>query len=849
MLVKSVVPEIELRNGTAGVNIKEDIYYTPSEGGTGTIKSLNDICYFDDPISEYVYLYMDIVVYNKDLGVSQTICNYDTVEDISSKINQNFSASLENGENTITYSVFIQGIVPVTNATITKDFTITYTLYIVDNLEQKTKWTAKSVVERALRIAEPLRQGETERFKLENAEYSWLNDIETPEFNFTQSNLREILKGVGQFIHAEPRLYKNNDNEYILKYDKYGRIAKSSFVETYKNYATLSLSQNLDAFATNIDSSVGNMANTLNDNATITEPFGNGFKSVLTESIYVRITDQNMIIHTQYPIRDIKKLTFKGVYGNASVEVEADITPYVYEINEYNKLSSYNTIIGKSKAYALYYTIGEKNIKGLNFKDEDLLGVWKNYSIINIIQQGIKGFTTENYYELAFQIEYVPFYSARVQQNKSLIDLNNIGKEWTKPYNQGQNLVEAEYFGENLKGVIARMGNIDKTITYVIKDFPTILPNIGELYDNDYYISNVATEIYPYYTKITLALSKDFNKYNEYIGINSTKRLYEISEQQAFDSQFTYREFIIFNDINDNIEDSYDALPIDYTKVIKGLFNERFFSDNISCVIAQGVDEQGEELGKVILPVISSTLGNAFVLSFKYEDNFSAGTFATINKITDDKNIVNKYCYANSTPYTDEYGRIKYLHLNYISNAEIEDEDIDLKDSFLLPPNNNGNNFTGESVLSTGEKPFLIEKENTEILSINYQLEFVTSRDDIIIGSALAKNISFIKENSDKAKLYLLNYGINKFSNTVNLLNAEEITGFSLFEDTGCQFKAINPELDSGKEYNAWALVNEKNELLIGCNMLINDNTKNIFENGKYKGIQINIKTEKELYN
>jgi hypothetical protein len=66
---------------------------------------------------------------------------------------------------------------------------------------------------------------------------------------------------------------------------------------------------------------------------------------------------------------------------------------------------------------------------------------------------------------------------------------------------------------------------------------------------------------------------------------------------------------------------------------------------------------------------------------------------------------------------------------------------------------------------------------------------------------------------------------------SVSKLHAKEIKNFSLFEDTGCQFKAINPKLYLGEEYNAWALVNEKNELLIGCNMLINDNTKNIFEN------------------
>ena len=78
---------------------------------------------------------------------------------------------------------------------------------------------------------------------------------------------------------------------------------------------------------------------------------------------------------------------------------------------------------------------------------------------------------------------------------------------------------------------MARLGNVEKSITYVCAWFDQI-PKAGELYDDEYYISAVSWEVMPTYIKCTLGLSKDFNRISQYIGISSNRRYYEVSERE-----------------------------------------------------------------------------------------------------------------------------------------------------------------------------------------------------------------------------------------------------------------------------------------------------------------------------
>ena len=727
-------------------------------------------------------------------------------------------------------------------------FKLEYKLFITDATEEIQNWNAWTVLQRILNVVEPLRKYETPRFELDSTQREWLESIETPELQITNSTLREALQVVGSYIHAEPRLKKVKyeeieDYAFVITFDKYGGNEYSAFPQTYFQYASKSNSINIESFATNLDSSVGNFVNSFDNSVggSISEPFIGGYKSVLAEGTYVRITDETMYISTLYPIREIKKLTC--FYNNENV----DITPYVYEYSKYRELSSYENIYPTSKVLGIYYTLGQKGVYGLNFKREQIFSEWGNYSIINILNASVSNLenpsTTAyegNYWDLYFNIEYVPIYPARVQQNKSLIES---GKEWTKPYNQGQNLVETKYYGENLKGVIARLGNVDKTVTYVIPDYPTVLPKVGELYDDEYYISDTAIELQPFYTKLTLALSKNFNRYSEYVGVNSVKRMYEISEQQAFNSEISYREFCVFGD---DVESSIDTLLQDYKENIGSIFNYSSEPKKIAGVSLEGIDYNDKTISKTFLPIISSAMGNSCIISFKAEDNYSAGTYSQHAKLLNSNSEIIDGAWTQTTPYSDYYGRIKYLNIDFVENPTV---DIDDSENYLLPPNNNTDWISGgEKIISTGNLPLLVEKGSTEILSFNYQLEFVTKDKDIIIGSALARNLNFIRTRQENnVYLILFKNRLNKFNSIFDSTqlgdNAFRFTNGINFVN-GNTFNQIT--FDSSGYWNAWALAlkldTNKYELLLGKNMPIQKGTE------LFQGLKFAIVSEKDLY-
>ena len=146
-----------------------------------------------------------------------------------------------------------------------------------------------------------------------------------------------------------------------------------------------------------------------------------------------------------------------------------DITPYLFEAAEYDGvLSEYTASYPYSKAWALRYEQGGNQITGLTFKLESVGSIsaaFKKPAIENIL--GAVGVSVpSNYKDLAFQIEYVPYINMRVVQKKTY----GTGKDGgTMFYNQGANRVENEVYGENMKGVVARLGNGEQMRTYHLR--------------------------------------------------------------------------------------------------------------------------------------------------------------------------------------------------------------------------------------------------------------------------------------------------------------------------------------------------------------------------------------------
>ena len=724
---------------------------------------------------------------------------------------------------------------------------ITYTIIVVSNEYPLKRLTCKDVVNRLLQLAEPLRLGETPRFTLSAAAEKTLDRIYAPQLSFTRQTLRECLQEVGKVVHGEPRL--NPDNSII--FDFYGGT-KRSFVGQHANIYSSS-SQQIEQFCSSVDSTAQNMVNQTDWAAgVITEPDNYYFKTVRTETQYVRITDSNMLIATERPIYQLPKE--KGLVvliQNGSGIVGVDLTPYVVESTIYNsQLSSYSDAYPYSKAYGIYFTQGQKNIQGLNFKqDAAFAPEFQNYAIVNIIKracaaQGITWTPPEGqeYANLAFQVSYVPYFDIRVSQSKPYYKDYKSG--YALIYNQSANTIESRYYGENLKGAVARLGNPEKTITYNLTRLSQI-PKAGELYDDDYYISAVTTEFLPTYIKCVVALSKDFNRLSQFIGISSEKRYYEISEKQTLDRSTLYKDYIV---IGDEEESDSRLIGEDFMAAVADTFTQTGNYRPLTRVTAWGgtyenpvsvtVNGQTQSpLPCVQLSVVSVAIGNSMCFMWNYKDNYSAGSASEYIS----SGGVSGY-WQNDYQYTDYYGKMYYYNFD-VTMPENTDEAASSYNTLIqrgreLPASSFPS--TRSAFISTQSTPFQYRKDSREVPQFNIQVEFVTNRRNLIIGSALASSCGLIRgtDNTLAAKLYVLDSPINKFTTVLNatpefvdkpLPQAVDIT----VTQNGRQFY-----IESGAFPNAgkaWAIVTNQTE----TSETVEDDEGNITTQSIYKGGEV----------
>lgn len=681
---------------------------------------------------------------------------------------------------------------------------VTYKFNGVKNRYPLKKWTITDVVQRTLDLIEPHLDGYPNRFTFNEEQAEEYKNVIAPEFAFTKENLRERLQQIGGFIHAEPRLRNG-----VIYFDKYGM---NDYADMYKTpYTGKMVCQDINHYATNLDSSVDNLVSQLSwAKGVIMEPFAGGYRSVRTESMNVRITNENMLIQTIFPVYQVEKLTC--AYIKDGKLTTCDITPYVFESVDYNSnLSSYSETYPTSKAFGVYYTQGERNIRGLNFKVPDAISdILRKYAIINILEavsgENFGWFDNIDYPTLMFQITYIPIFSTRVTQTKQYI----VGMQhpFALPYNQGANMIETSYYGENMKGLIARLGNVEKTLTYMVYNLNRI-PKAGQLFDDEYYISAVFTEFMPSYIKVQLTLSKDFNRLSQYINVPSYKRFYEVSERQAYRRETLYTDYLV---IGNEVEDDGQALIDDhFLEYIKHTLTQTAPEDSkITFAQTISVNKNNEMVGNVcVFPVLGTAMGTTMNFSFSAEDNYSAGPQSVEHNVKSGNDEVTGY-WQQYVPYCDYYGRIYYLDLLFGQKFSPSNK----LDAALGLPKLPGGTYQGINIISTRQNSLLYRKDSREIMNFTYQASFVTNRKNIVIGSALAAMNPLIKgsDRDNPAGLFISPHRINKFDDFVDVseMTQQDWTGAEDVTVDGTVMRL--GQITASVEGKAWAIVYSPNQ-------------------------------------
>lgn len=642
-----------------------------------------------------------------------------------------------------------------------------FTLNAIINHLPLKRWSITDCIVRACELAEPLFAGETPKYRLDGVVYEngkatytagslaeKYDKVFAPEFTATEDTLREQLKLILSYVHAEPWLDEND----VIKVTDYGNTAKSPSVAL--PYVYNAVSSHINEYCTEVRSHAQNLASSLGFAKGVMIDPGNGlYRSIRSDTAYVRINEGNGVAVTPAPIYSIEKVMcgIAETDGTGWRVAPVDITPYIFEETTYNYLASYAGGYPYSKQFAIYYTQGSPDLKGLFYKAPNAINtaVFSSFAISNILSSvtAISAGTIDGYLtastggaaSLVFSISYKPISNHFVSHGKQLYIADET--PYMQLYNQSENLVESQYYGENLRGVAARLGNIEKERTFILRDIDDV-PRVGDMLEG-YAISAVSCELYPFDIKCTVGLTKDFNRISEYVGINSQKRMYEVSERNASDRNILIKETLVISEkrLQDSEYSSENYIWGDlnpfYNILKPGATNSGY---RISTATFTGRNRAQKVVASpVCLPVIARALGNVVTLNFSMKDNYSAG--AKTQLIKGDSDVEGRW--ENDVPYSDYYGRVWFSEIyfqrgNVAGNATTED----LATFAYSTPDIAGTQIAAFGSGAIHVYNHILRKDNRERISYNVELDIKTDKEDLIVGSSLAELCGWVNDST-----------------------------------------------------------------------------------------------------
>lgn len=699
------------------------------------------------------------------------------------------------------------------------ELTVDWTISTYANQVPQHPFTITSIVERLL-YAGVTRRWETQKYTLDTAFATKYAEVEAPEFAFTNSTLLDALFQIGGKIHAIPRLVcaEDNDLQYIVTFDELG--GNEEVGDKMPQWVYEEETIDINDYCDTLDSPAQNLVNSSNIDKGCISEFGAQYITIRTENAQVEISADTMAVRTSMPIKQMVKcqLLYDGsIY---------DITPYVYEVAEYNTLSTlYTSTYPYSKGYALCYSIGGDTITGLNNKQTTptvIQGLGEQYAIINILNAvsglSLESATFTDYINLAFRVTYVPIVTARVTQKRPIKTETNGN---TLVYNQGANMVETSAFGQKMRGAIARLGLETTRRTY---DFDTFanLPEVGQKIDGEY-IAQVDCAYYPTKVRATVLLTPNFNQLSQYVGLDTNYRLYDVSERQTVDRFLTYGETIEVGDNDVGVLENDTILSVELLRAIVTSTLSNGTLERIDTAMTISYDDDGNEIEKsaVLLPVASFPFGQSLAFVCSFVDNYGAGYQAV-----DQFEVDGAYKRVQRlVPYADNLGEIDKLAVYYL-NAQAwhnANEIGDNRQSALYPQATDTTRakYEENSPLNTRANHFIVSKDSSEKLGLTYQIHFQANRESVVIGAGFTENCPLVTNITDRPtpNAYAFTHELNNLSSIDIASEIANGTASPLSWAREGTTKGIRiAPLTLPETAKAWALVDENNNIYIGEN-------------------------------
>jgi len=427
--------------------------------------------------------------------------------------------------------------------------------------------------------------------------------------------------------------------------------------------------------------------------------------------------------------------------------------------------------------------------------------------------------------DIYFKIQYHALFDGRVEQVS------------TKDRYEGESFVAQDSaevslnrMGNNLQGLIAKVGNETENITFNVSSYGSRI-KLGSIWyndDNERFLANVVQTTFSTdlgKVIVNAQFTKNFNMLSQYTKIDQQKRFYEVSELITSKGYENITEYIYFT-----YEEPYNSY-YESSAIVSDEFLETLVGDTLLVTTQEFkasyatikcypryYDIVSATNGYVYLPMHSYGSGNSICFEMDFDNQINAG-----NRLTGGGDG-EKY-FAKSTLYTTSNGFADKVDIA-IWNDNYSGVEITYSENFPII-----SNIVEPKVINI--EGFNYYKKPSEIFHLNYALAFLSGNNEEFFFGDKFINDNAVIPNCVLSRNVYFSYGNKKYSIVDNkdingnILNCLITTDIQTIDDK--KYLQVTIDLASSITCESWALIDENNNILIASNKTLEEENQIIF--------------------
>jgi hypothetical protein len=697
--------------------------------------------------------------------------------------------------------------------------------------------TLKDQVLKALKQAEPLRDGESEKFVLSTELDSILAQTTSEEFFFnSQMTLREILDTMFASLNYRVVLTDvDNDGFYYLHFMDLNQ--QSEDIKPLEDIVNESENQSMEYLAGNYETKLSQVMAADESDLIYEEP------QTLKPVNLGAADTTGMILTTSRPI---EKISYLGCYFKSEYHVNMRKYEYNQNIDVTDLLIEkelFDTMSKPEQEARIPFVRGQNNIGILDSYKAWFFTYIKIYEcLIDRAKAALDAYLTANnitpdnniqyvpseediFTDVLFQIIYFGYKDIHYKQGKGNVLLENS----SMISNQTEEKISISRQGGSLRALANKLGNkvyeVDVNLSgSTVEELQEQLLKRGDRIAGDY---TLVSREYSIFETITPFVKCHYTFMQHYSNVLATKlsrerRLYKIPLVELVERDILLKDYLIVGSSSVQANNGILSDEIATKYFLRTFDPNDDTNDPLERLLVTAYDKYNNEIvGIYSLKFVGSSIGNSMHWSAEFMDNFSVGLSLTAKHVWGGYEVF-------SNPYTDQNGETTRLKLRLCKSSMSEmmtlDEQLELGQQLPYVPweffNGIKTVYTKRDYTRNNLCNIAVYKDAYEKLSISYQLEVRPRTADfgkIIIGDALTKYANLLYGTNGTAlyiwysnnETYRLSDKRCKGIRTIS--NPHTYDNQSIY----CIYFVRDPELSNAK---SWAIGTISGELLIGVN-------------------------------